>query len=111
MDVKQLYLPQRINEAEVRFKIRSGWEPLIHPLPTSTNIYMKGRNLLKFPMQKTMTDSESIARHGRISSREKPESTTLKYNREPSWARLHWSDFLKVDEERFLFFSIVCHSQ
>lgn len=65
MEAKQLYLSHRINEAEVRLKIGSGWQSLMHLLPTSTNKHIKGRKFRKFPMQKTMTDSQPIARRGR----------------------------------------------
>lgn len=40
----------------------------MQPLPTSTNIHIKGRNFRKFPVQKTnrkMTDSQPNARHGK----------------------------------------------
>ena len=68
MEMKWLHLSQRINEAEVRFKIRSDEGSLMHPLPTSANIHVKGRNFRKFPVQKTnrkMTVSQPNARHGK----------------------------------------------
>ena len=54
----------------------------MHPLPTSANIHVKGRNFRKFPVQKTnrkMTVSQPNARHGKENYSPDPQDLGKKH--------------------------------